>query len=49
VVGDPSPPYRAFLDPKRYPRRSTVYLVAIARGFDGSTSVSPVVATVARR
>jgi len=49
LATDPSPPYRAFLDPKRYPRGATVYLVAIARGFDGATSLSPVVATVARR
>jgi len=40
---DDSPPYRAFLDPARFRRNERVSLVAIARGLDGSTAVSPVV------
>jgi alpha-amylase len=40
---DDSPPYRAFLDPTRFRDRERVQLVAIARGLDGGTAVSPVV------
>jgi glycosidase len=46
---DDSPPYRAFLDPKAYRRKETVYLVAIARAPNGTTAVSPVVPTIVRR
>jgi alpha-amylase len=41
---DTSPPYRAFLDPAKFRKNERVQVVAIARGLDGSTSVSPVVA-----
>ena len=40
---DDSPPYRAFVDPKRYRRGERLYLVAIARSLDGTTALSPVV------
>jgi glycosidase len=39
---DDSAPYRAFVDPRRYRRGARVQAVAIARGFDGATSVSKV-------
>jgi glycosidase len=45
---DDSTPYRAFLDPARYKKGSRLQVVAIARGFDGATSVSKVL-TVAPR
>jgi hypothetical protein len=41
---DDSAPYRALLDPRRYRKGSRLEAVAIARGFDGSTSVSRVLA-----
>jgi glycosidase len=40
---DDSPPYRAFLDPRRYRRGEQLQLVAIVRSLDGRTAVSPVV------
>jgi alpha-amylase len=40
---DTSPPYRAFLDPAKFHRNERVQVVAIARGLDGSTSVSALV------
>jgi glycosidase len=46
---DDAAPYRAFVDPLRYRKNERVYLVAVARGLDGSTSVSPVVPLVLRR
>jgi glycosidase len=49
LAADDSPPYRAFVDPARYPRGRPVYVVAIARGLDGSTSVSKVVTVIPRR
>jgi hypothetical protein len=39
---DDSAPYRAFLDPTRSTRASSLEVVAIARGFDGSTAASKV-------
>ena len=39
---DDSAPYRALLDPRRYRKGVRVQVVAIARGFDGATSVSKV-------
>jgi glycosidase len=45
---DDSPPYRAFLDPRRYRRGERVQLVAIARSLDGRTAVSPVVPFVVK-
>lgn len=43
LAADDSPPYRAFLDPKRYRRGETVYLAAVVRSSDGRVAVSPVV------
>jgi glycosidase len=39
---DDSAPYRAFLDPRSYRKGARIQVVAIARGFDGATSVSKV-------
>jgi glycosidase len=39
---DDSAPYRAFLEPQRYRKGTRVQVVAVARGFDGATSVSKV-------
>jgi hypothetical protein len=46
---DDSPPYRAFLDPARYPRGKQVSVVAIVRALDGTTAVSKVVTVTPRR
>ena len=46
---DDSPPYRAFLDPRRYPKKARVGLVAIVRGLDGRTAVGRVSTLVPRR
>jgi glycosidase len=46
---DDSPPYRAFLDPRGYPRRKRVAVVAVARSLDGKTAVSRVATFVPRR
>jgi hypothetical protein len=46
---DDAAPYRAFLDPLRYRKNERVYLVAVARGLDGSHAVSGVVPLVVRR
>ena len=43
VAVDDSAPYRAFLDPLRFGKREQVDAVAVARGLDGTVSVSPVV------
>ena len=48
VAVDDSAPYRAFLDPARFRRGEKVQVVAIARGSDGSTAVSPVVVATPR-
>ena len=39
---DDSPPYRAFLNGLSFKRKEKVYVVAIARGLDGATALSPV-------
>ena len=44
LAADDSPPYRAFLDPRRFRRNEQVHLVAVVRTPDGATAVSPVVA-----
>ena len=49
LAADDSPPFRAFLDPARYRRNELVHLVAIARGLDGLTAVSPVAPFRVRR
>ena len=41
---DDSPPYRIFLDPRRYRRGETVHLVAVARDLEGQVAVSRVLA-----
>ena len=43
VAVDDSAPYRAFVDPLSFARRAKVDAVAVARGSNGSVSVSPVV------
>jgi hypothetical protein len=39
---DDSAPYRAFVDPTRYPKHERIDAVAVARGLDGSVSVSQI-------
>jgi glycosidase len=46
---DDSPPYRVFLDPRRFGRNEPVHLVAIARSLDGRVEVSNVMAFTVRR
>jgi alpha-amylase len=46
---DDSPPYRAFLDPRRYRRGERLHLVAVARGLDGRTTTSRVTPFVVPR
>ena len=48
VAVDDGSPYRSYLDPTRYGRGQRVDAVAVARGNDGSVSVSPVVRLVPR-
>jgi glycosidase len=43
VAVDDSAPYRAFIDPLTFKKRAKVDVVAVARGLDGSVSVSRVV------
>ena len=43
VAVDDSAPYRAFLNPLTFAKHAKVDAVAVARGLDGSVSVSPVV------
>ena len=43
VAVDDSAPYRGFVDPLRFGKREKVDAVAVARGLDGTVSVSPVV------
>jgi glycosidase len=45
---DDSPPYRAFLDPRRFRRNERVQLVAVARSLDGRTALSAVTPFVVR-
>jgi hypothetical protein len=49
LVADDSPPYRAFLDPLKFRRNERVQLAAVARGLDGSTSISKTVTFRIRR
>ncbi len=49
LAADDSPPYRSFLDPAKFRRRESVFVVAIARGLDGRTAVSAVRSFVPRR
>ena len=44
---DDSAPYRAFVDPARYPKHERLDAVAVARPLDGSVSVSSVATFVA--
>jgi glycosidase len=46
---DDSPPYRVFLDPRKFRRNEPVHLVAIARSLDGRVEVSKVVPFTVRR
>jgi hypothetical protein len=46
---DDSPPYRAFLDPRRFRKNEPVHVVAIARALDGQISVSNVMPFTVRR
>ena len=48
VAVDDGAPYRAFLDPKRFRRGERIEVVAVARGSNGSTAVSPVVVATPR-
>ena len=48
IAADDSPPYRGFLDPRGFRRRERVHVVALERWPDGSTTASPLVATVPR-
>jgi hypothetical protein len=46
---DASPPYRVFLDPRRYRKGEKLQLVAVARSLDGQVAVSPVVSVTLPR
>ncbi len=46
---DDAAPYRVFVDPLTYPAGRPLSVVAVARGLDGSTSVSRVVTIVPRK
>jgi hypothetical protein len=46
---DDSPPYRVFLDPRRFRKNEPVHLVAVARSLDGRVAVSKVMSFVVRR
>jgi hypothetical protein len=48
LAADDSPPYRAFLDRKKFAKKQKVYLVAIARSLGGQTTTSKVVGLVPR-
>jgi len=48
LAADDTPPYRAFLDRKKFAKKQKVYVVAIARGLSGATAVSKVVSLVPR-
>ena len=48
LAADDSPPFRGFLDRKKFAKKQKVYLVAIARTLDGQTAVSKVVGLVPR-
>jgi glycosidase len=46
---DGSAPYRVFLDPRRFRRGEKIGVVAVARGSDGTSAVSPVVVVTPRK
>jgi alpha-amylase len=48
LAADDSPPFRAFLDRRKFAKKQKVYLVAIARSLGGQTSTSKVVGLVPR-
>lgn len=48
LAADDSPPFRGFIDRKKFAKKQKVYLVAIARTLDGQTAVSKVVGLVPR-
>jgi glycosidase len=48
LAADDSPPFRAFLDRKKFAKKQKVYLVAIARSLGGQTAISKVVGLVPR-
>jgi hypothetical protein len=45
---DDSPPYRAFVNALTFKKKERVYVVAISRGLDGTTAVSPVASFIPR-
>jgi hypothetical protein len=49
LAADDSPPFRAFLDRRRFAKKQKVYLVAIAHSLGGTTAVSKVVGFVPRK
>ncbi len=42
VAIDDAVPYRAFLEPGRFKKREQIDVVAVARGADGATAISPI-------
>jgi alpha-amylase len=46
---DDSPPYRVFLDPRKFRKNEPVHLVAVARSLDGRVAVSNVMPFTVRR
>jgi glycosidase len=49
IAADDSPPYRGFLEPRRFRRGERIHVVALARWPGGTVTASPVVASVPRR
>jgi len=49
LASDDDPPFRAFLDPRRYRPGEVVHVVAVVRSSDGSISTSPVLPVQVRR
>jgi hypothetical protein len=48
IAADDSPPYRGFLEPRRYRRGERVAVVAVTRWPGGTATVSPVLTAVPR-
>jgi hypothetical protein len=46
---DDSPPYRAFIDPRRFRKNEPVHVVAIARSLDGELATSKVIALTVKK
>jgi hypothetical protein len=46
---DDSPPFRAYLDPRRFSRGKRVEVLAVARTLDGKTALSNVSSVAPRR